>query len=193
MIDQPAESDMRRRAAWLLAMLAVVAVLFVVLMVTLLNSSTDSGGSTPGPDDALGPGSATHSPHPSHEASATHQPASSSAPATSTCPGRAPCVLQGDAGNAIAAINSYRTHNGATKVPATVSKAAQACALSNGGGSACSGGWAESQVDKLSGSAAVAKIAKLGRLVDPAMTSFEVGWAYAPASHSYYFAIIRKD
>jgi hypothetical protein len=101
-------------------------------------------------------------------------------------------VLQGDSADVIAAINQYRTKNGQQAVAGKVSKSAQKCALSNGG-NGCSGGWAESQVDKLDGKAAVNKISKLGKLLDPQLKSIEVGWAYAPAQKQYYIAIVRND
>jgi hypothetical protein len=192
--DEPAESDVRKRAAWLLAMLAVVAGLFVLLFTTVLGGSGGSGGGTNqgGPDDSLGPTSAatvvTHSPSRSPSASGS---ASSSHPGSTSCPTSSACALDGDVGGAVDAINAYRTQHDQKSVPGSVSSAAKKCALANGSG--CTGGWAESQVSKPTGAAAVAKISKLGRLLDPSMTSFEVGWAYDPQSKQYYFAIIRND
>jgi hypothetical protein len=43
------------------------------------------------------------------------------------------------------------------------------------------------------GTTAVAKIAGLGKLLDPQLKSFGVGWAYDPQSKAYYFAIVRID
>ncbi len=193
MTDEPAESDLRKRAAWLLAMLAVVAGLCVLLFTTLLGGSGGgSNGNQGGLDDNLGPSSAatvvTHSPSPSPSTSGS---TSSSAHAPASCPTSSACALDGDVGGAVDAINAYRTQHNQKSVPGSVSSAAKKCALANGSG--CTGGWAESQVSKPTGAAAVAKISKLGRLLDPSMTSFEVGWAYDPQSKQYYFAIIRND
>lgn len=192
MTDEPADSDLRKRAAWLLAMLAVVAGLFVLLFTTLLGGSGGGGkGDQAGPDDSLAPNAATvvthapsHSPSGSSSASSTHA-------ATASCPTSAACALEGDIGGAVDAINAYRTQHDQQAVPGRVSSAAKQCALANGSG--CTGGWAESQVSRPTGNAAVAKISSLGRLLDPAMKSFEVGWAYDPQSKQYFFAIIRND
>ena len=200
MADDAGETDLRRRAAWFLAMLVVAAVLVVVVMTTLLDSpgkSTNNGN--PAPDDALSPSTTTshtsRSSPPDRRRSSgstsSHGSSASTGPATASCPTEAPCALQGDAAQAVAAINDYRTEHGRSAVPGTVSTAAQACALSDG--SRCTGGWAESQVAKLDGAAAVAKIAALGKLLDSHLTSFGVGWAYAPQQKMYYFAIVRKD
>jgi len=194
--DRAEESDLRRRAAWLLLMLGVVAVLFVIVLSTVLDSG-GGGNNGSGPDDTLSasthPSSARLSTPPSARGGSTTSStasSSASAPATRDCPTTAPCALQGDFGNAITAINDYRVKNGKKPVPGTVSKAAQKCALSNG--SNCSGGWAQSQVATLDGAAAVGKIAKLGKLLDPNMKSFGVGWAYSPQQHQYFFAIVRS-
>ena len=72
-----------------------------------------------------------------------------------------------------------------------MSAAAQRCAFTNG--SKCSGGWAESQVAQPTGAAALAKIMSLGKLLDPHLKSFDVGWAYDPNGHQYYFAIVKHD
>jgi hypothetical protein len=207
--DQPGDSDLRRRAAWLLAMLAVVAALFVLLFTTVLNGSGASHhDNNAAPDDTLAP-TVTRSVHSSSgpNRSTSAGPSASgvpsngptngttgepSGPSTSTCPSMQPSVLQGDSADVIAAINDYRTQNGRQAVPGKVSKSAQKCALSNGGGG-CSGGWAESQLDQLDGKAAVDKISKLGNLLDPQLKSVGVGWAYAPAQKQYYIAIVRND
>ena len=190
MTDEPGDSDLRRRAAWLLAMLALVAVLFVVVLTTLLNSDGDKGSAQGGPDDSLSPiaptstskATATTSP-PSATTSSRHGPAS--------CPTKSVCALDDDIGNAVDAINDFRKRNDQQAVPGSVSAAAKRCAL--GDGDNCSGGFAESQVAKPTGDAAVAKIKSRGKLLDPDMKSFEVGWAYDPRAKQYFFAIIRND
>ncbi len=203
----PPESDTRRRAAWLLGMLAVVAALFVTLMVTLLGTSKGGGhrgvadidppsstaGSSTAAADSHGPSRATSAPStPGTTASGSPTvPASGTSPVGSvTCPTNKPCVLTGDAGNAIPAINAYRAAHGQAVVPVTVSPAAQQCALTNG--STCNGSWAETNVPSLSGTKAVDKIAERARVLDPGLKAIEVGWAYDPQSKLYYFAVLRS-
>jgi hypothetical protein len=198
------ESDLRRRAAWLLGMLAVVAVLFVVVMTTLVG--TDSGGGSnngvdAGPLDGAVASPSSHSSAPRQRTSSTasspttHARGSTAASSvghhSASCPTSQPCALDDDIGNAVNAVNAYRTQHGLPAVPGAVSQAAKACALANGSG--CSGGWAESQVPGPSGTAAVNKIVQFGKLLDPQMKSFGVGWAYDPAGKQYFFAIVRND
>jgi len=75
-------------------------------------------------------------------------------------------------------------------VPGAVSQDAQQCAVHNGSG--CSGGWAETELAKADGPAAVQKILPFAHLLDSDVKKFEVGWAYDPGAKLYYFAIIRK-
>jgi hypothetical protein len=189
------ESDLRRRAAWLLGMLAVVAVLFVVVMTVLMsNGNSDNNSSQPGPlDDAATTAPRSTSTPPSTAASTR----SSGSPATSatshgpaSCPTAQRCALNDDIGDAVAAVNAYRTQHGKPAVPGAVSPAAQKCALNNGSG--CSGSWAESPVPGPDGEKAVAKIVQFAKLLSP-MKSFGVGWAYDPGSKQYFFAIVRND
>jgi hypothetical protein len=197
--DPRAESDLRRRAAWLLAMLAVVAVLFIVVMTLLINGKGGKGsGSGPAALDSLASSpdsSPTHSsshaaPTRSHSSSSS---ASSSAPPTgsTSCPGAQPCVLTGDIGNGVNAINAYRTQHGQPAVPGSVGSVAQTCAVHNGNG--CTGGWAETELATPDGQEAVQKILPFAKLLDPALKNFQVGWAYDPGAKLYYFAIIRND
>ncbi|MBN9619802.1 MAG: hypothetical protein J0H43_08730, partial [Actinobacteria bacterium] len=139
-----------------------------------------SSSSTPPPSQPSTPHSST-------------PPASSSSalPGATTCPGTTTCVLTGDVGNAIAAINAYRTQHGQPAVSGAVSPAAQTCALNNGNG--CTGGWAETEVPAPDGPAAVQKILQFAKLLDPGLKNFGVGWAYDPGAKLYYFAIIRND
>lgn len=209
MSDEPTESDIRRRAAWLLGMLALVAALFVGLMVVFFNSSGGdgtqpvdnlagptsssntpsrspgggSGSGTPGTGSATSPGPASSTP-----ASAT--PSSGKPSGSASCPTSATCALDTDIGDAVAAINAYRQKNGKQPVPGTVSAEAKKCALANGSG--CSGGWAETQLGTADGAAAVQKILPFGKLLQD-MSAIEVGWAYDPGAKQYYFAIIRQD
>lgn len=202
------ESDVRRRAAWLLVMLALVAALLVTLMVTFFNSSGGDGDRGPnnlaGPTSPIGPSpSSSRSSRTTSAANSTAASSGSESPAPTTsgsstpkksrkasCPTEKPCALADDIGDALTAINVYRTKNGKSAVPGSVSEEAKSCALNNGSG--CTGGWAETQVAKPDGAAAVQKILKFGKLLTD-MKAIEVGWAYDPGAKQYYFAIIRKD
>ena len=198
------ESDLRRRAAWLLAMLAVVAVLLVVIMTTVIGSDNGSskGGTNAGPLDgsALTSSAGQHSTsRAASSASSASSPAShrsttgagtSDRPGHASCPTEQRCVLDTDIGNAADAINAYRADHGKQPVPTSLSQAAKTCALHDG--SDCTGGWAETWSSEADGTKMVKKIASLAHLLGSAK-SFELGWAYDPGSKTYYFAIIRND
>lgn len=208
--DRKDESDLRRRAAWLLVMLAVVAALLVVIVSTLAktrNATTNNGGPKP-LDPAV---NTSTSPHPqasahhpqqrqqrstsparrTHSSAPPSSASSSSTPPTgqTSCPGAASCILAGDVGNGIQAINDYRTQHGQRAVPGAVSAPAQTCAVNNGNG--CSGGWAWTELAGPNGQQAVQKILPFAHLLDPQMRQIQVGWAYDPSAKLYYFAIIR--
>lgn len=195
------DSEIRKRAAWLLGMLALVAALFVGIMITFVGTSGGGGGNNnAGPLDTT-PASPTSSARASTNPARTtpQHPASTSkaAPTTSAvprgsagCPTSAKCALTGDIGGAVAAVNAYRTQHGQAAIPGTVAADAAQCALTNG--SDCPDAFAESQVPGPNGTTAVAKIESLAKLLDPAMKSFGVGWAYDPASKTYYFAVVRN-
>jgi hypothetical protein len=202
---QPGESDMRRRAAWLLGMLVLAAALFVTLMVAFLGTSNGShhtaqvdapqltevpsapGQSTTG-HSSTGTGTSTGSSSSSGGAASS---STSAAPGATSCPGHAVCILNGDIGNAVAAINSYRTQHGQSTVPVAVSPAAQKCALNNG--SNCAGGWAETELATPDGKQAVTKILQFAHLAEPTISSVGVGWAYDPQAKEYYFAVVLKQ
>jgi hypothetical protein len=197
------DTDLRRRAAWLLGMLAIVAVLLVVVMSQVVGTGGGSKGNT-GPrdlDSAVGAKPSSSSPssvRSSHRPAASSPPRAQSSPPGSgsnspvhgkRCPTKQVCTLDGDPGGGIAAINDYRTQHGKDAVAGTVSSAAQTCALHNGSG--CSGGWAETELAKPDGAAAVQKILPFAHLLSD-MKNFEIGWAYDPGAKLYYFAIIRN-
>lgn len=200
--DPGGESDLRRRAAWLLAMLALVAVLFVIVISAVVKTHGDHGDAGPRPLDPDArsasssqlPSSAPRQHNDSEKQTSrpprTHSPPATTppAPGETSCPSPEPCVLAGDPGEAIQAVNDYRTQHGRDAVPGGTSTRAQQCALSNG--SRCTGGWAETWDSRLSGSVMVHKVASRGHLLD-SFKSFAVGWAYNPASKVYYFAVIR--
>jgi hypothetical protein len=191
------DSDLRRRAAWLLGLLVLVAVLVVVLILTLTHApgGDTAGGKRPldsllaSPPTSAAPTTAGHRTTPRSTSHPRTSPPTSSRLSPVSC--TKVCIVDGDPGNSVAAINAYRAQHGQKPVPGSVSKAAQTCALTNGG--KCSGGWAESQVPKPTGAAALAKIIPLGKLLDPRLKSFEVGWAYDPNGHQYYFAIVKHS
>ncbi len=203
--EPDAESDLRRRAAWLLVMLAVVAVLLVIVISAVARTGGDSGNagdgkrpldnavSTPNPN----PDPSTTQPRRHHHTkpgdTSTPPESSSSSPQAgqTTCPTPQTCVLDGDIGNGVQAVNDYRTRHGKPAVPGAVSEQAQTCAVHNGNG--CSGGWAETELATANGAEAVQKILQFGKLLDPNLKTFEVGWAYDPGAKLYYFAIIRND
>jgi hypothetical protein len=192
------ESDLRRRAAWLLGMLVVVAVLFVIVMTVLIDSGGSKDKGQPRLLDGAATTAATTRAPSSHPASRTRSTtASTSSAATSTarhgpasCPTPQPCALDDDIGDAVAAVNAYRTQHGQPALPGAVSAAAKECAVTNGSG--CSGSWAETLVSGPDGEKAVNKIARLAKLLSP-MKSFGVGWAYDPTSKQYFFAVVRND
>lgn len=220
MSDESGETEIRKRAAWLLAMLAVVAILFAVLMVTVLGSNTGHAPHTALGDDPIRSLSAAQSSPPSphqhnrHHHKHSQQPPQSAehgspdgsgspsstptagvsstavGPAPDSCPSSTPCALEGDIGNAITAVNAYRVEHGAAAAPGTVSAAAQQCAASNG--SDCSGEWAETWVSTADGQQAVTKVLSYAHSIT-SMKSFEIGWAYDPAGHQYFFAIVQNS
>ncbi|HET6878162.1 MAG TPA: hypothetical protein VFH38_11580 [Jatrophihabitans sp.] len=209
--DPVGESEMRRRAAWLLAMLALVAVLLVALMVLFLGGGGSGNNGNNQAFPSLYPTAptrtkpATHSSSaPAHHRRKHHQASHTSAAGSSSsvsvpphstrhtvnCPGSSPCVAEGDIGNAVAAINAYRHEHGQPPVSGSVTSAAQQCAVSNGGD--CSGSWAESQVPAANGQEAVQKIIPFAHgLLDPSLSSLQVGWAYDPSAKQFYFALIE--
>lgn len=191
-------------------MLAVVAVLLVVIVSTLAktrNGSHNNAG--PKPLDPAANTSTTphpqggtqHAQRPQHRSTSPARRTHSSAPPSSasssstpptgqtSCPGAASCILAGDVGNGIQAINDYRMQHGQHAVPGTVSSPAQSCAVNNGNG--CRGGWAWTELADPNGQQAVQKILPFAHLLDPQMKQIQVGWAYDPSAKLYYFAIIR--
>lgn len=198
-VDPSGESELRRRAAWLLAMLVVVAALLVILMVLFLK-----GGGKQGPPNGIkpiptGPPSSTAADQQHHRHPSASNPATPSSSITTpsrvrqhhvSCPSQSPCIAHGDIGNAVAAINAYRTQHGEPAVSGSVTPAAQTCAVTNGG--QCTGGWAETQLPAPNGQLAVQKVQSLTNLLSANLTSLQVGWAYDPTAREYYFAVISN-
>jgi hypothetical protein len=177
-------------------MLAVVAVLFVVVLTVLIgNDKPHNTNGDPGPLDGVATStgaSTTKAKPPTSPASRTSTASggASTSSGAASCPTSQRCALDGDIGNAVAAVNAYRTQHGKPAVPGAVSAAAKQCALQNGNG--CSGGWAETTLSAPDGQAAVKNILPFAKLLSP-MQSFGVGWAYDPGSKEYFFSIVRND
>ena len=204
--EERPESDIRKRAAWLLAMLAVVAGLFVVLSLTLFNTS--GGGGTPHGDIADPPtdfsspadtpaaattGTTTAPSSTATSPSATDSSSSGAVPKPS-CSGNATCTVQGDVAGAMSAINAYRTQQGKKAVPTTSSAAADTCALSSG--NTCPSSFVWVRVTDLSGSGVVKAVTRYNSnddLLTNTAKSYEVGWAYDPGSKTISCALIRND
>jgi len=194
--DPGAESDLRRRALWLLGMLAVVAVLLVIVISAVTGGGgNDKNTNVTGPLDSEATTSAPRTPSTHSSASKprsrTSSKSSSSAIGHGSCPTQQPCILAGDVGDGIGAINDYRTQHGRSSVPGTVTTQAQKCAIQRGNG--CTGGWAWTEISEPDGQAAVQNMLAFGRFLDSDLTSIEVGWAYNPSAKLYYFASIRND
>jgi hypothetical protein len=133
-------------------------------------------------------------PDPSTTASASRsssfsKPPSTSAPPTpaptstaNPCLSAKPCAVAGD-GGAVAALNAFRVSHGRRGVPGSVSVEAQECALRQGDGPTCVPHYSWQPVPVQDGARGIALIAggSSGQkwLLDPAMTSFSIGWAYA--------------
>jgi len=212
------ETAQRRRAAWGLGILALVAAIVVSLMAFFMGTS--DGGNNALPPAPSVPLTTDHaSPPPSsdsHRATSSNSanPPSShtqSSPATShqrhhrnqpsvpptggqvSCPSGNPCVAPGDIGHVMGALNEYRAAHGRAPADGTVTAAAQRCALGNGDGSACPSSYFWEPVTGRDGQGVINKIADGGDgisfLLDPKAT-FQVGWAYEPAAHTYECALV---
>ncbi len=188
------EDGSRKRAAWVLGVIVLVAAIIAAIMVLVLGTSGDSHRSSLPPATGIVPSSGA-STLPAHSAGSTRSPATSVATTTTTtpispgsasCPSTKPCVLPGDGGQAGAAIDAYRAAHRLPLVPTTVSSDAQTCALNAGDGPACSASYFWEPVSTLDGAALVAKVTAKSSgaawLLDPRATSFSVGWAYAPGA-----------
>lgn len=207
------DPEIRRRAAWLLGMLALVAALLVLIMVVFLDGGGDGDGEVADPTAVPPAPASTTAPRSPSDSSSTsdesESPTSSSGTAGGTtgatssgpapggdvsCPSDELCGLDSDVGNAVEAVNAYRVDEGEQAVPGKVSDEARKCALSNG--SSCSGSYATTQIPltdgKADGVAAVERVRTRGKLLQD-MKSFSVGWAYDPGAKTLYFAVIRQD
>jgi hypothetical protein len=198
-------SGERKRAAVALTILAVAAAILVGVMLYVFGSS----GGNDGPDatnnanptgpavQVTGGGSQTSesSSSQSTPASKPKTTASSTPPRTGpvSCPTTAPCTVPDDVGNALKALNDYRTANGQPAVTGSVTGAAKACALNTGNN--CPSDYFWEPVGR-SGNEVIQKISTANKgkswLLDKSMTAVEIGWAYIPSSRSFECAMIAK-
>lgn len=179
--DEDDDIGSRAHAAWMLLVLAFLAVIIIVITVFLSGSSPDGQKGAPVATNPTS--SAGSAPAPSSSARRTSPPArKTSTPApvntASPCPTSAPCIVQGDVGKAIDAIQRLRAQHNLPRVAGSVSVEAQQCALRQGTGSSCVPHFAWQPVPRPDGAAVVSKVDQQW-LLDPRMSSFRVGWAYA--------------
>lgn len=192
--DDPGAS--RRRALWVMVVLACLALIVGCLMVLL----GGGGSSKQHHVDLLPP---VHTPSstptragPTQSEPAARSPSPSTGSATSPsldtgteptgpprrgdpCAGAGSCVVDGD-GGALAAVNAYRSAHGLPAVPGGVTSNAQLCAEHEGNGPTCVPHYAWTAVADQDGAKAVRKIVGFGSawLLDRSTTTISVGWAY---------------
>jgi hypothetical protein len=184
--DRSTDSQARRRAALTLAALALAAVIVGLLMTTLTRTpsghkqtvlpsvSTSAEPASPGKPD-------TSSSHRSPVAAAP-APSTSTRPSTTSCR-PTPCVLTGDPGNVVAAINALRASQAQPAVTGSAAQSAASCAVHSGDTPYCAGSYYWTPVSTLQGAEVVSKIAGYGNgrswLPDRHLTKIAVGWAEA--------------
>lgn len=204
-----AQTERRKRAALALAALAFVALLLVGVMLLVLNKSGNSGapGQAPPPpatDIRSGvpssPASARRSSAPTRPRTAPPtrarpRPAPHHTAVVLTCTGTPACVLPGDPGGVLQALNAYRRSQGSSPVRGGASGPAQTCAVNNGDGGSCPRSYFWEPVTGHDGGEVISKIAANpdGRqfLLDPQVRSVQIGWAYLPSSRGYECAVIN--
>ena len=179
-----ADSQARRRAALTLAAIALVAVIVGLLMATLTNSPSGNKRTVqPSVNTSAEPAgpSKTDSPS-SHRSAVAVAPSTSTQPSTRSCR-PTPCVLTGDPGNVVAAINAFRASQAQPAVTGSAAQSAGSCAVHSGDTPYCSGSYYWTPVSTLQGAEVVSKIAGYGNgrswLLDPHLTKVAVGWAEA--------------
>lgn len=191
-IDPKAENRARKRAAAVLAGMAVLAVVFALLMVTFLRSNsqhTQTALTVPLASSTAAPSSTPATPAPTSAASTT---GASSGPTTiADCHSTAPCSLSGD-GGVLAAVNAYRASHQQSALTGSVSTAATKCAMQNGDGASCTSNYFWEPMSALDGPALVTKIAgkATGKawLLDPSTKTIAIGWANLSGSGSGSYA-----
>jgi hypothetical protein len=211
--DPAGDSRARKHAAWILSALAVAAGVMAAIFFGFGSSSGHSHGAA-GPTivdgtttSAPATGGASGSPAVRTSTSASSTPNSPTAPHTSgsstpaphSCPTTAPCILAGDVGSVVKAVNAFRTGHGLKTVVGAVSPTVQKCALQQGDGPSCPQAYFWEPVSAPDGGAVVQKISSKATgsqwLLDPAMTTVNVGWAYAPSpggAGQYECAVVKN-
>jgi hypothetical protein len=173
---------------WVLVVLALVAVLFVGVMVFVVGTS-GGGQRHPALAEATGRSTAVSSNLPSTSQHSSKPPsAPASGPPTpvtgNPCPTPAACVVDGDIGQMVKAVNDFRAAHGVAPVAGAVTAAAQACAVQQGDGPSCAPHYFWEPVPAQDGIQVMAKIAAGANgtawLLDPGMAGLSVGWAYVP-------------
>jgi len=180
---------------WGLVLLALSAGLVVTLMVLFVGTSggdhrrldlagTGSPSRPPGPARSAVPTPSVARPEPTRPALTSRRPKPTST--ADACPSVLPCAVAGDRGQVASALNKFRVSHGRPAVPAAVSSLAQQCALRQGSGPSCRPHFSWEPVPTQDGSRVISLIASRGDgmqwLLDPAMSSVSVGWAYAPGA-----------
>ncbi|MEP7020575.1 MAG: hypothetical protein ABI808_07985 [Pseudonocardiales bacterium] len=196
MRDLPAQrygdlsADPRRRAIVSLAVLALSAALIVAIMVFFVgtsggkhNTGLPDAGLTTSTSPTVTPKatSAASSPTLVQRTTAVPKPISTANP----CPSAKPCAVPGDQGGTGAALNKFRASHGLPAVSVVASLQAQQCALGQGDGPSCQPHYAWQPVGTQDGAQVISKIAARdgGRwLLDRAVASFSIGWAYTPGA-----------
>jgi hypothetical protein len=182
----------QRSALWALAALGIITVLVVMVMLVFTSGGGHHNNNAQNPPVSTVPSEPASTTPPATTPSApSPTPPSSTAPRTTPapvrtgnpCPSPAPCAVQGDDAQLVAAVNAFRAAHQLPVVPGTVSPQAQQCALAQGNGPACAPSYSWEPVPAQSAAQVIALI--VGRdggkwLLDPSMVSFSVGWAYAP-------------
>ena len=199
----------RKRAALVLAVLAVAAIALVGVLYAV-STSGGGGGSPSTSTNAIPTGPAVKvtgvpsTPAASSSSSRTKasRSPSTAVPSSSTrtgpvsCPTSAPCALPDDVGDAVKALNQYRASHGQPPVTGSVTKRAKTCAVGSGDTASCPTGYYWEPVGR-SGSQVIQKISASSKgksfLLDKAMTTIEVGWAYIPSSHSYECVLVAAS
>ena len=202
--DDDEDPESRRNAVRGLIVLAVLAVLVIAVMLVIVGTSGGGNHNRRLADDATiqptepAPTSSTSKPPSTPTTSANITPSTSAHPTpTSTanpCLSAGPCAVDGDDGGVVDAVNQFRVSHGRAAVTGTVSGKAQQCALKQGEGPSCDPHFAWEAVPTQDGQRVVSMITARGEgktwLLDAGITSFSIGWAYAPGS-GYECAILK--
>jgi hypothetical protein len=186
MADRSEGGRARRRAGLTLAAIVLVAVMVGLLMVT---RTATSSGNKQSVLPSVGTSAEPASPGKTDTSSSYRSPvAGAPAPSTSIGPSTTscrptPCVLTGDPGNVVAAINAFRASQAEPAVTGSAAQSAGSCAVHAGDTPYCAGSYYWTPVSNLQGAEVVSKIAGYGNgrswLLDPHLIKVAVGWAEA--------------